>query len=89
MRFLLLLHPKAALFLRKADPQTQKRIKDSLRGLEESPREKGERLKHSSFWRLKIGDHRAIYEVDEEERRVVVLFIGHRKRVYNDFSRLL
>jgi mRNA-degrading endonuclease RelE of RelBE toxin-antitoxin system len=35
-----------------------------------------------------VGDYRAVYEIWVEKRRVVVLFIGHRKNVYDDFSRL-
>jgi mRNA-degrading endonuclease RelE of RelBE toxin-antitoxin system len=46
-------------------------------------------LKHSEFWRLRIGDHRAIYEIDRETERVFILFLGHRREVYDDFSRLL
>jgi len=30
-----------------------------------------------------------IHEIDRERSRVIVLFIGHRKDVYDDFSRLL
>jgi len=83
------LHPKAAVFLKKLSPSLRAKIKDRLRELEESPEEKGQRLKHSPFYRLRIGDYRAIYEIHEEEGKVVVLFIGHRRKVYDDFSRLL
>lgn len=34
-----------------------------------------------------MGDYRAIYEIDRDESRVVVLFVGHRKKVYDDFSK--
>lgn len=89
MSYRVLLHPRAAEFLRKADVRLRRRIKDRLRELDNSPVEKGQRLTHSPFWRLRIGDYRAIYVVDEGEGRVVVLFIGHRREVYDDFSRLL
>ncbi|RLI21514.1 hypothetical protein DRO47_03685 [Candidatus Bathyarchaeota archaeon] len=36
-----------------------------------------------------MGDYRAIYTVDREELTVIVLFIGHRREVYDDFTRLL
>ena len=88
MSFKVLLHPKAARFLEKLDAFPKDRIRQSLRELEDSP-EKGEHLKHSPFWRLRIGDYRAIYEIDKEGGPVIVLFIGHRKNVYDDFSRLL
>jgi mRNA-degrading endonuclease RelE of RelBE toxin-antitoxin system len=37
---------------------------------------------------LRVGDCLAVYEVWVERRQVVVLFIGHRKNIYDDFSRL-
>ena len=40
------------------------------------------------YYRLRIGDYRAIYTIDNREQRVIVLFIGHRSEVYDDFSRL-
>ena len=83
------LHPKAAEFLRELSPPLREKIKGRLRELEESPEEKGQSLKHSPFYRLRIGDYRAIYEINREEGKVVVLFIGHRRKVYDDFSRLL
>jgi mRNA interferase RelE/StbE len=86
--FKVLLHPKAARFLEKLDTSFKDRIIQNLKEVEDSP-EKGEHLKHSPFWRLRIGDYRAIYEIDKEESQVIVLFIGHRKDVYDDFSRLL
>ena len=89
MSYRVLLHPKAAEFLKKANAQLRERIKKRLRELENSPKEKGQHLKHLPFWRLRIGDYRAIYMIDEEERRVIVLFIGHRREVYDDFSKLV
>lgn len=88
MSFLVLLHPKANEFLERGGKRLEERIRKKLRVLGEDP-ESGERLKPTNFWRLRIGDYRAIYEVDYEGERVMVLFIGHRKKVYDDFSRLL
>lgn len=89
MRFKIFLHPKAAQFLEKADPTLSKRIKNRLRGLRFSPEKKSERLRYSNFWRLRIGNYRAIYEINVDERRVIILYIGRRRDVYDDFSKLL
>jgi len=89
LSYRVLLHPKAAEFLKRADVPLRRRIRDRLRELVSSPKETGQRLKYSPFWRLRIGDYRAIYEVDEEKKTVIILFIGHRREVYDDFSRLL
>lgn len=89
MRFQVFLHPKAAVSLAKMHVSLRERVKRALKELEDSPEEKGEQLRPSTFWRLRIGDYRAIYEVDRESRRVLVLYIGHRRNVYDDFSKLL
>ena len=88
MRFKVFLHPKAARFLEKMDTSLRDQIKQSLGELEDSP-EKGEHLRHCPFRRLRIGDYRAIYEIVEEKNEVIILFIGHRKNVCDDFSKLL
>jgi len=88
MGYQILLHPKAKAFLDGLDADLMGRIRERLLSLAEGP-EKGTRLSHSEFWRLRTGDYRAIYEIDHGARWVVVLFIGHRRDVYDDFSRLL
>jgi len=88
LKYKIFLHPKAAEFLKNLNRSLRVMIKNRLRDLEESPEEKGQRLKHPPFYRLRIGDYRAIYEINKEEGRVIVLFIGHRRTVYDDFSRI-
>jgi mRNA interferase RelE/StbE len=84
-----LLHPKAAKFISRLEDPIRTRIKNALRELQESPESKGERLTPSAFWRIRVGDYRAIYEIDREKKTVIVLHIGHRSRVYDDFRHLL
>ncbi|MDH7477512.1 MAG: type II toxin-antitoxin system RelE/ParE family toxin [Candidatus Bathyarchaeota archaeon] len=88
MGFTVLLHPKAAKELEKIENATRTRIVERLRDLKDNPERVGKALRHSNFWSLRIGDYRAIYEIDRTRRQVVVLFIGHRKKVYDDFSKL-
>lgn len=33
-------------------------------------------------WRIRIGDYRVIYSVDQKKREVMVLAIAHRREVY-------
>jgi mRNA interferase RelE/StbE len=33
-------------------------------------------------WRVRIGDYRVAYRVDDEAREVIVLAVGHRGSVY-------
>ncbi len=88
MSYDVLLHPKADDFLQEAENKIETRIRKKMKSLSSDPK-KGERLKNSDFWRLRIGDYRAIYEIDDKDEKIVILFIGHRKDVYDDFSRLV
>jgi mRNA interferase RelE/StbE len=86
--FAVVLHPKAAKELGKIEESMRLRIVERLRELRNRPERVGKRLKYSDFWSLRVGDYRVIYEVDRGKSQVVVLFIGHRKKVYDDFSKL-
>lgn len=33
-------------------------------------------------WRLRVGDYRLLYDIDDKARRVVLLDLGHRKQIY-------
>ena len=88
MTFEVLLGPKAAWALKKLHPSVRRRAVELMKELSRMP-EKGEQLKPSRFLKVRVGDYRIIYEIDRSSSRVVVLFIGHRKNVYDEFSRLL
>ena len=45
-------------------------------------------MKYSVYLSLRIGDYRVIYEINRDKKLVVILFIGHRKKVYDDFSKM-
>jgi mRNA interferase RelE/StbE len=87
VKFQVLLHPKAVSALKKLDRPTAREIKKKLADLKTNPNS-GKRLKYSDFLSLRVGDYRAIYEIDRKEKRIIVLYIGHRKNVYEDFSRM-
>jgi mRNA interferase RelE/StbE len=86
--FVVLLHPRVARELEKIAKAVRQRIKEHLLMLKDHPEQAGKQLKYSDFWSLRVGDYRAIYEIDRKKRQVIVLFIGHRKKVYDDFSKL-
>lgn len=88
MVFAVLLHPKAAKELEKIEDQIKLRIKERLRELRDNPERIGKRLKPSDFWSLRVGDYRAIYEINRHKNQIIILFIGHRKKVYDDFSKM-
>ena len=88
MVFKILLHPNAAKALQKLDEVNKARMKKALGELAEDPWKTGKPLHPSHFWGIRSGDYRAIYEADAELKQVTVLFVGHRKNVYDDFSKI-
>lgn len=88
MKYAVLLHPKAAKELQTLDETEKTRITARLKELKDEPEKMGKRLKHSNYWSLRIGEYRAIYEINKENKQIIVLFIGHRKNVYDDFTKL-
>ncbi|MEM3366468.1 MAG: type II toxin-antitoxin system RelE/ParE family toxin [Candidatus Methanomethyliaceae archaeon] len=87
MSFTVLLHPKAAKELEKVDGEIIARIVERLKELKDNP-EIEKILKYSNFLSLRVGDYRIIYEIDRTKKQVIILFIGHRSNVYDDFSKL-
>ena len=87
MTYKVLVHPKAAKMLSKTAEKA--RITDKLKQLKTNPQKAGKPLKHSEYYRIRIGDYRAIYEIDQTKKQVIVLYIGHRKNVYDDFTKLV
>jgi mRNA interferase RelE/StbE len=87
--FKVLLHPKAVKELQKTEKHIRTRIIESAKQLRENPDTISKPLKQSDLWSLREGDYRVIYEIDQNKKRVVILFVGHRSRVYDDFSKML
>ena len=62
---------------------TQDRIEDALQSLANDPRPRSSRkLRGREGVRLRVGDYRVIYEVDDGRRTITILQIGHRRDVY-------
>ena len=61
------------------------RIGERLRALATDPRPaQAKRLRNSVNYRLRVGDYRAIYSIDDAALRVTILGVGHRREVYRD-----
>jgi mRNA interferase RelE/StbE len=59
------------------------RVRDAIRGLGQNPRPPGcLKLTGRDGWRIRVGDYRIIYEIDDRQQSVTILHIGHRHDVY-------
>jgi len=79
-----LLERRAERDLKKLAKETFYRILPKIKGLSENPKPAGCRKITGSKndWRIRIGDYRVIYEIDEKEKTVKVMRIRHRREVY-------
>ncbi|MGB3592813.1 MAG: type II toxin-antitoxin system RelE/ParE family toxin [Ornithinimicrobium sp.] len=78
------LRPAAARSLRKLDPQARGRIHGAIALLAHDPRPPGARaLQGRSGLRVRVGDCRIIYTVEDDVLLVVVVRLGHRRDVYD------
>ena len=61
-----------------------KRVIDRIRGLAQQPRLSGyEKLSgESERYRIRQGDYRIVYGIDDAALRVDVVKVGHRREVY-------
>lgn len=78
--------PDVAKWLRKADPQTARRIRAALRAITtlESPRDRGKALTGglSGLWRYRVGDYRVVCDLQDARLIVLVIDIDHRSSIY-------
>jgi mRNA interferase RelE/StbE len=70
----------------KLHPEIQRRIAQTLLGLENEPRPAGcQKLAgKDDFYRIRVGDYRIVYSIDDEGRVVIVLVAAHRRDVYRN-----
>ena len=77
--------------LKKLDRNTQKNILNFLEDKIKSssnPKYIGHSLtgKLSGLWRYRVGDHRIICEIKNNELAILVIGMGHRKDIYEKFK---
>ena len=54
-----------------------------VKDLANTPRPKGvEKIKSAGLWRIRHGDYRIVYSIDDGQKIVTILRIGHRREIY-------
>ena len=79
----LLIKPSAAKELEAIPKKDRKRIATRLQTLASDQRPPGsDKLSGQERYRLRQGDYRVLYSVDDSEAVVVIVKIAHRREVY-------
>lgn len=75
--------PSAARALRRIHPQQRGRILGAIRLIAEDPRPPAaRRMQGRDGYRVRVGDYRILYTIDDGVLLVVVVAVGHRRDVY-------
>lgn len=80
--------PRVRKTLRRLDPTVRKDILTQFRALATDPRPPGFKplTGHPPWLRVRTGDYRIIYSVDDVGRVVIVALVGHRREVYRNLD---
>ncbi len=75
--------PSAEKELLKMDPEISRRVEEKIDLLENNPYLSGfTRLKGEPTFRIRVGDFRIVYAIDESNKTITIFRIRHRSEVY-------
>ncbi len=85
MTYRVSLAPSAARELRKFDPDVRRRIQAALELLAAEPRPPAATrlVGGSGAWRVRTGNYRIVYEINDDRLLILVLRMAHRREVYD------
>ena len=67
----------------KLEAEVRRQIFKQIGTLGSNPRPAGvEKLTDTGVYRVRVGDYRIIYDIEDKVTRVLVLKVGDRKQVY-------
>lgn len=77
------MRPAALRALKRIDQQDQARIRGAIALLAADPRPPGATsLKGRPGLRVRIGNYRIIYTIEDDKLLIVVVALGHRREIY-------
>jgi mRNA interferase RelE/StbE len=81
------LKPRAAEQLRKLPRDIQQRISKKLNQLRDNPRPSGvQKLRGAdNLYRVRLGDYRIVYAIDDANELITVADMGDRKDIYRNY----
>lgn len=83
MNYTVLILRRAQRELTELSFEAYGRLVQAIRELGPEPRPAGcRKLAGRDGWRIRVGDYRVIYEIDDERGTVTVLHVGHRRDIY-------
>ena len=78
----LIFDEEAIDFLNKLPKELKSRIFNKIISTKENPFHYFDRLEGRKDYKIRIGDYRAIADIDKNSMKIKVTIIGHRKNIY-------
>ena len=85
MAYTVTIYPEALRTLEKLPKGDQRRIGERINKLATEPRPSGAKAlqgEERGYMRIRAGDYRVIYRIEDRQLVVFVVRIGHRREVY-------
>lgn len=83
MNYTLVIERRAQKALARIEQRDRGRIADAIRGLALDPRPRGvKKLTGRDAYRLRVGEYRILYEIEDDQLVVLVVDLGHRREIY-------
>ena len=82
--------PRARKDLKALPRRERPRVAEQIDALKSDPRPKGcRKLKgREDFYRIRVGDYRVVYRIEDEILLILIVRIGDRKEIYEIIRRL-
>jgi mRNA interferase RelE/StbE len=83
MNYRLFIHRSAQKVLAVLPKGNHQFVMDAINGLTINPRPHGcKKLVDRDAWRIRVGNYRVIYEIDDARITVTVVKVGHRRDIH-------
>jgi len=79
----LLIENKAAREVESLQGETLDRLVKTISSLKQNPRPHGvKKLFTEDGWRIRVGDYRVLYTIDDKQKVVTIYRVKHRREAY-------
>jgi len=83
VNYTILILPQADRDLLALPQKEAERVDSAIQRLALNPRPPGcKKLRNDDFYRIRVGNYRVLYTVDDRQRTVLIASIGHRREIY-------
>jgi len=82
--------PRARKDLKALSMRERQRVADEIDALKDNPRPQScKKLKgREDFYRIRVGDYRVVYRIEDKVLLILIVRIGDRKEIYEIIRRL-